>query len=63
MSLQKGNIDINPYLRSSSTPCTYCPYGSICRFTSGTGSYNELENLDKEEAWAFMKGEVDRVDQ
>ena len=63
MSLQNGNIDINPYLRSGSSPCTYCSYTSVCRFASGTGSYNELENLDKEEAWAFMKGEVDRVDQ
>ncbi len=63
MSLQKGNIDINPYHRSNSTPCTYCPYSSICRFTSGIGSYKELKNLDKEEAWTFMKGEVDRVDQ
>ena len=63
MSLKSGNIDINPYLRSSSTPCMYCPYSSVCRFTSGTGSYNELENMDKEKAWDFMKGEVDNVDQ
>ena len=62
MALQSGNIDVNPYLKSGQTPCTYCPYGSVCRFENGSGTYNELKKFSKEDAWAYMKEVTDCVD-
>jgi ATP-dependent helicase/nuclease subunit B len=52
----KGDISISPTKKNKYVPCTYCPYGSICRFDPGEegnsynvySSKNEYEEIIKE---------------
>lgn len=32
LALSDGQIDINPYVKSGSSPCDYCSYSSVCNF-------------------------------
>lgn len=61
----RGNIDANPYKKGTYTPCMYCPYGSVCRISSGNSgcSYNEIDKLDDKSAWNIIQGGEDSVDE
>ena len=62
-ALQTGDIAISPYKRGSRTPCSYCPYKSLCRFDTARSSYRELQSYKKDDAWQILKGGADDVDQ
>ena len=67
----KGDIDINPYIKtrknggesSTSIPCIYCEYKSVCGFDKKIKGYNyrTLFTLDKDEAWKQIRQEVERA--
>lgn len=65
MRLLGGDIEMNPYLRGGQTPCTYCPYHSVCRFDDGRSgnSYNRLVSMKNEQTWKYIKGELSNVDE
>ncbi len=65
MNLTDGSIDMNPYLRAGKTPCTYCPYRTVCRFdeTQPNSGYNRLASMKNEQAWKYIKGELSDVDE
>jgi ATP-dependent helicase/nuclease subunit B len=42
-----GKIDITPYRLNQQSPCSFCEYGSVCRFDWQINDYNVLESLNK----------------
>lgn len=38
--IREGNIQIFPYKDKGKTPCSYCPYPSVCGFELGEPSFN-----------------------
>lgn len=59
--MSNGDISINPYRKGSFSPCTYCKYGSVCRFdeTDENNSYNYLESISKsDEIWKKMEESI-----
>ncbi|MBQ8525096.1 MAG: PD-(D/E)XK nuclease family protein [Clostridia bacterium] len=61
-TLVTGDIAIEPYKRGSKTPCSYCPYSSLCRFDTARSSYRELKSYKKDEIWELVKGGAENVD-
>lgn len=53
--LADGNIEIKPYKKSKKTPCSYCPYGNICKFELGSGCYDEVKSLKKDEVFERLE--------
>lgn len=58
IGILSGDIPIRPYMMGSSTPCTYCEYGEICRFDGRVNSYRNI-NLTKEDTQRILNGEAD----
>ena len=44
--IAEGRIDVMPYRLKKETPCSNCPYGSVCRFDPAINSYREIPALD-----------------
>lgn len=59
--IYKGNISISPYKKNKSTPCSYCPYSSICRFEPNIAGnkYRFLKELNNEKAWELLQKEAE----
>lgn len=54
-NLSCGNIEINPYVKSGSSPCNYCPYGTVCGFKEGkTGECRKLGRISDKEVWETL---------
>lgn len=51
-----GDTSISPYKKGTDTPCTYCPYGSICGFDLSMPGckYRRLANKKEREAWELL---------
>ena len=54
--LVKGNISIKPYKKGVKVPCSYCPYGDICKFDMGFSNYENIVNLNKNEVFEKLEG-------
>jgi len=56
----EGNIEINPYIRGTNTGCDYCPYKSICGFSSDLSKkgFRRLANLEEKLIWQNIKEEL-----
>jgi len=56
-----GDTQITPYRLGDQTGCDYCPYHAICGFdeTVPGYQYQRLQPLDKEDALAVMRKEVE----
>lgn len=39
-NIQSGNIQVLPYKDKGKTPCSYCPYLSVCGFETGEAGFN-----------------------
>jgi len=52
-----GNVDISPYKLKEKTPCTYCPFKSVCQFdtTLKENNYRNLPVLKRNEALELVK--------
>ncbi|MBN1804369.1 MAG: exodeoxyribonuclease V subunit gamma [Sedimentisphaerales bacterium] len=50
-----GQIDVRPYRLSGKSPCSYCKYGSVCRFDWQINDYEPLSSLGKERALEMME--------
>ncbi len=59
--IYKGNISISPYKKNKNTPCSYCPYSSICRFEPNIAGnkYRFLKELNNEKAWELLQKEAE----
>jgi len=59
--IYKGNISISPYKKNKSTPCSHCPYSSICRFEPNIAGnkYRFLKELNNEKAWELLQKETE----
>ncbi len=55
-SISSGKIDINPYMSSSGSVCSYCAYKSVCKFdTDKKGNkYRMCQKLKAAEAWEMF---------
>lgn len=55
-AILKGGVDIQPYRKVRSRPCTYCPYLPVCRFELGVSGcgYRYVPELSSDEALAYM---------
>ena len=42
-----GKIDVAPYRLNQKSPCSFCEYGSVCRFDWQINEYNVLESMNK----------------
>ncbi|MEJ2701785.1 MAG: exodeoxyribonuclease V subunit gamma [Sedimentisphaerales bacterium] len=42
-----GEIGVKPYRLNQASPCTYCPYKSVCRVDWQINDFNFLESLNK----------------
>ena len=62
VSLEAGDISMEPYLKGTKTPCSYCPYKSLCRFDTARSNYRKLRSYNKTEAWEHIKGGEINVD-
>jgi len=45
--ITSGRIDIQPCRIGTESPCSFCEYGSVCRFDWQINDYNVLESLNK----------------
>lgn len=56
----EGNIEINPYIKKNKTGCDYCPYKSICGFSSDLSKkgFRRLANLEDKLIWYNIKKEL-----
>ncbi|MCU9612479.1 helicase-exonuclease AddAB subunit AddB [Caldibacillus lycopersici] len=54
----EGNVDIAPYKLKDKTPCTFCPFKSVCQFdeTLKENNYRQLPSLKSGEALELVKG-------
>lgn len=57
--LVDGHIAVTPVKNKDKTPCSYCPYRSICQFDPEIpgNHYRTLRELPKEELWQRMQEE------
>jgi ATP-dependent helicase/nuclease subunit B len=55
--LLSGDVRVRPFSLNRATACDYCEYGTVCHFDPGTGKYNWLPHLEKEEIWHMWKEE------
>ncbi len=52
-SMLEGYIAPAPYKKNTETPCTYCKFGSICRYDcNGTPLYRNLKAIKTDAFWA-----------
>jgi ATP-dependent helicase/nuclease subunit B len=49
-----GEVSIAPYRINRQTPCSYCPYGSICRFDIETQYPRALDGMKMRDAMQRM---------
>ncbi len=59
--LLDGNIQISPYQKNGFSPCTYCPYGGVCKFDAADShfSYTELPGISDQEIWERLEAQSD----
>lgn len=56
--IMEGEISINPV----EDACTYCPYGSVCRFDRRLGDkYREVEKVTWDDVRAMLNGQTDET--
>ncbi len=48
--LLDGDISVTPYRLNDTSPCSRCPYRSVCRFDSSSDRYHRLEPITKADA-------------
>lgn len=55
--IDEGMISLNPYQKSTRTPCDYCDYRSVCEFDVKLpgNKYRQLPKLDRTEVWKIME--------
>jgi ATP-dependent helicase/nuclease subunit B len=52
-----GQIDVRPYRLAQVSPCSTCPYLSVCRFDTSVNQYQHLHPMSKENVLdRLMKG-------
>lgn len=49
-----GEVDINPYHLKDTTPCTYCPFRTVCQFDPGSQS-DKYRYLTTDKSSDFIK--------
>lgn len=57
VEILKGNVSIRPYRKKRITPCSYCPYSSVCQFDPGLkdNNYRILNDINNEDVWKSLK--------
>ena len=60
-TLNRGEVEPNPYVDGSFTSCEYCKYQSICGFDESRGedSFRELYRMTREDIMDVEAGETD----
>lgn len=54
--IKDGDIGISPIVKGSRTPCTYCPYISVCGFDCAERTERKITEKD-EEIWERLEAE------
>ena len=52
-ALSDGEIDINPYVKSGSSPCDYCSFSTICNFKD-YDKCRTLQNVSERSLWEML---------
>ncbi len=46
-----GDIDVSPYRLGNLSPCSWCAFGSLCRFEPDSGRMRYLDSLKRSEVF------------
>ncbi|HEY8889951.1 MAG TPA: helicase-exonuclease AddAB subunit AddB [Clostridium sp.] len=59
-----GEIDIKPYKKKDTTPCSYCEYTSICQFdpTLKENTYKIIKDKRDKEIWELLSSAANEIE-